>query len=696
MKHHLLNVVLLTAACAAQAQPATPVANIDASKTSPPISPYVYGQFLEHGGSLIYASLWCEMLDDRKFYYPVMPKLAGDPNAGQRGGFGGFGPGGLRNVGPGRWNPLGPADSVVMDTTNPLVGDHTPWIKLAGSEPRGIRQNGLNFTQGATYSGRIQLAGDPTAKVSISVVWGTNTDAARQTVPLGKLDTRYRRFTFSLKAENSGPAQLEISGSGTGSFHVGAVSLMPAENLDGWRPEAIAALKSLRSGIYRFPGGNFVSAHEWRYAIGDPDKRPPIYDPVWRALQPNDIGTDEFMTLCKVLGVEPYITVNAGTGDDWSAAELVEYCNGNPSSTTMGKQRAANGHREPYHVRFWGIGNEAWGYSYQYGAMKLNQFEYKHNRFAKAMRKVDPTIKFIASGAMPDTMTGSRESLNLGTNLIPSYLSPADWTGGLLSNCFDNIDFISEHFYNYGGTHFSLAEGRQVPNDPNEPVTEWMRRPANHIRIKFEEYEEYEKLIPALATHPKPLNIDEWAYAGRGGSISYPVYPSYAWVFHEMFRHSDLIQMAAYTFATSLLGRDGTNVSLNANGLIFKLYRDHFGSIPVKVSGNSPQPKPTEPPGGEQPVVNAGSDTFPLDVAAAWAEDRRTLTVAILNPTDVEQPLKLNIAGAVLSGTGTLWRLASSEGSGQNPKITGSSVDSIPDSLTVPRFSVSIYKLPAR
>ncbi len=74
---------------------------------------------------------------------------------------------------------------------------------------------------------------------------------------------------------------------------------MPTENLDAFKPDVIAALKSLHSGVYRFPGGNFVSAHEWHYAIGDPDKLPPIYDPVWRALQPNDIGTDEFMPLCK-------------------------------------------------------------------------------------------------------------------------------------------------------------------------------------------------------------------------------------------------------------------------------------------------------------------------------------------------------------------------------------------------------------
>ena len=163
------------------------------------------------------------------------------------------------------------------------------------------------------------------------------------------------------------------------------------------------------------------------------------------------------MTLCKLLEVEPYITVNAGFGDAWLAAQLVEYANGSPA-TPMGKLRAANGHPDPYRVKYWGIGNEAWG-DWQYGAMSLAQFEHKHNLFAKAMRKVDPTIKLIASGAMPDTMTGSKQSLRFGTNLVAPYFSPADWTGGLLSNCFDNFDLISEHFYNYGSTHFSLAEG---------------------------------------------------------------------------------------------------------------------------------------------------------------------------------------------------------------------------------------------
>lgn len=681
--------IMVNAQAPVPGQPVT--ATVDASKVGVPISPYVYGQFIEQAGNLIYSSLWCEMLDDRKFYFAVQAPPPEIPNGGP-GGPGGPGFGRRRGVGPGRWNPIGPPDSVVMDTHNPFAGDQTPLITLAGAEPRGIRQTGVNFVQGARYTGRLQLAGDSTAKVAVNIVWGTGPDAVRQGISLPGVEPRYKKIPFSFQAQKSGPAQLEIVGFGTGSFHVGAVSLMPADNLNGFRPDSIAALKSLHSGVYRFPGGNFVSAHEWRNAIGNPDRRPPTWDPVWNALQPNDIGTDEFMTLCKLLGVEPYIAVNAGTGDAWSAAQYVEYTNGD-AGTPMGKWRVANGHPKPYGVKFWGVGNEMWGISYQYGAMKPDQFAYKQNEFAKAMRKVDPSIVLIASGAMPDTMTGSKESLNLGKDLVPKYLSPEDWDGMLFSKCFDNFDLISEHYYNYGGTHFSLAEGRQVPNDPNEPVTDWMRRPANHVRIKYEEYKDYEKLFPQLVTHPKPLNIDEWAYTPNN---RYPVYPAYAWVFHEMFRHSDIMQMAAYTFATSLLTRTGTTNSLNSNAQVFKIYRDHFGTLPVDVSGNSPQPKPTDPPGGEQPAVNAGSDTFPLDVVAAWTSDRHALTVAVLNPTDGEQPLTLSLAGASLAGKGTLWRLASTEANGQNPAIISSPVASVPSSLTLPRFSVSIYEFPVK
>ena len=155
MKTHYSILLLFTALAAvsqtpAASQPAS--ATVDTSKTGTPISPYVYGQFLEHIGNIIYSGLWSEMLDDRKFYYAVAPQPPGEPRVGQ-GGRGSFGAGRRRGVGAGRWNPIGPLDAIVMDTNNPYVGDHTPLIKLAGSEPRGIRQPGLTLIKGATYRG---------------------------------------------------------------------------------------------------------------------------------------------------------------------------------------------------------------------------------------------------------------------------------------------------------------------------------------------------------------------------------------------------------------------------------------------------------------------------------------------------------------------------------------------------------------
>ncbi len=685
----------LHAAAPVSAATTTPVnAVIDAGKTYAPINPNLYGMFIEHAGGLVYRSMWAEMIDDRKFYDPITAQDAA-PAERSRGGRGRFG------GAPRRWIPVGPVESVTMDTRHAYVSDHSPAITLSTSMPRGIHQAGLALIQNKTYTGRIVLAGDTGTRTSASLVWGTGA-SDRQTVVISSLTPAYATFPLNFKSPvDAADAQLEITATGSGILRIGAVSLMPADNIQGWRTEVIAVLKSLRSGVYRWPGGNFVSAHDWRDAIGYPDQRPPTWDPVWSALQSNDVGTDEFMTLCRLVDVEPYITVNSGFGEARSAAEYVEYANG-PVTTRMGSMRAANGHPEPYHVKFWNIGNEMWG-DWQYGYMSLAQYQVKHNHFAKAMRKVDPNIILIADGAMPDTMTGSKMSLKLGDKLIPDYLGPADWTGALFLNCLDNMDMISEHYYNYN-THFDLAQAKQVPNDPNEPLVDWMRRPANHIRIKYEEYQEYLDRIPALKNKPVPIALDEYAYAGGGrGGGNYKVVPAYAWNFHEMFRHSDLYQLAAMTFITSTYSADRGQAVLNPVGMLFKFYRDYYGTIPVDVSGNSPQPKPKDPPGGEQPVVHAGSDTFPLDVAAAWTSDRKALTVAVINPTESVQGLSLQIRGAELSGKGTLRYMAPESLTatvvvGQEPevRIEEQPIDQIPTNPSFAPFSVNIYVFPIK
>ena len=652
-------------------------ATIDVSKTGAPISKNIYGQFLEHGGDIVNTGVWSEMLVDRKFFYPVAasaptpPPVMGNAAGNPR----------FRRTPTRWWAPIGGDDVVTMDTKAPYIGDQSPLIKLNATEPHGFRQSGIAVRKGKAYTGRIVLAGSSGAVVKVTLIWGKEA-ADRQTVTIHTLGESYRKSPLRFAAAaDTDDAVIEVTGTGTGSYHVGALSLMPADNIDGFRPEVIAALKQLRFGVLRFPGGNFVSAYEWRYGVGDIDKRPPIFDPVWHAVQPNDVGTDEFLTLCRLLGVDPYITVNAGFGDAWSARELVEYTNG-AATTPMGKWRAANGH--------------------QMGSMSLPQFELKHNLFAKEMRKVDPSIKLIAGGAMPDVMEGADQARRINGQYVPDYLSAADWTGQMLLNCLDNIDMISEHYYASGTQHTDMKLQKKVPIDPPLSFLEWQRAPAVQVRAKYEHYQEYLKRIPALRAKPVPIAIDEWAYFG-GNRDSYKVVPAYAWAFHEMFRHSDIFQMGAFTFATAMMSSNRTEAVLNPTGILFKMYRDHFGAIPVEVAGDSPQPKPTFPAGGDQPAVNPGSDTYPLDISAALSEDRKTLSIAVLNPSDSEQSIKLAINGATLASAGKLWRMApdSIDATVQVDKkpevqVEEQALGALPETITVRPFSVNIYSYPVQ
>lgn len=694
-KLFLLSFFLPPAAALSQAAAIT--ATVDVAKTGAPISRNIYGQFLEHGGDIVNAGIWSEMLADRKFFYPVATVAPTPPPAiGNAAGNPRF-----ENIPKRWWAPVGGDSVVTMDSKAPYTGDQSPTVRLSPVEPHGLRQSGLLVRREKTYTGRIVLAATPGTVVKVTLIWDTGS-TGRQAITIHALGRGYRTYPLRYTAHASNDnATLEITATGTGELHVGAVSLMPADNINGFRPEVIAVLKQLRFGVLRFPGGNFVSAYEWRYGVGNIDKRPPIFDPVWHALQPNDVGTDEFLTLCKLLGVDPYITVNAGFGDAWSARELVEYTNG-AIATPMGKWRAQNGHPAPYNVKLWGIGNEPWG-DYQMGAMALPQYEIKHNLFAREMKKIDPTITLIAGGAMPDVMEGADQARRINGQYVPDYLSSADWTGQLLLHCLPNIDMVSEHYYASGTQHTDMKLGKKIPIEPPLSFIEVQRAAAVQVRAKYEHYEKYLELIPALRAKPVPIAIDEWAYFLPGKRDSFYTVPAYAWAFHEMFRHPDIFQMANLTFATATFSSNGTEAVLNPTGLLFKMYRDHFGVIPVEVSGSSPQPKPAFPAGGDQPAVNPGSPTYPLDVSAALSGDRKTLAIAVLNPSDAEQSIHLDIHGAALASTGKLWRMAPNSidatvkaGSPAEVQVEEQSLGVLPATVTLRPYSVNIYSYPVQ
>jgi alpha-L-arabinofuranosidase len=681
-----------------QASPQAVIATLDVSKVGAPISRYDYGMFIEHLGNIINHGLWSEMLDDRKFYFPVNSEPEKEP-AGN--------PARARFLKMKKWRPIGPDEVVMMDHEHAYVGEQSPEIKLDGSTPHGIRQSGLVLRKGKGYTGRIVLASSAQGRISVSLVWGPGA-SDRQTVSMSPVHSSYEKFPLKFTAQSdSEKGRIEISGTGSGSFHVGAVSLMPADSDYGFRPDTTRLLRDLDSGFYRFPGGNYISGYDWRDAVGDPDKRPPTWDYAWNVMQPNDVGMDEFMDLCKILKVDPYITVNAGFGDDRSAADQVEYMNGSVH-THMGALRAANGHAEPYHVKYWNIGNEPYG-NWQLGRTALRYFLMKNNAFAKAMRAVDPSIILVASGAMPDQMTVTNSARRATGKTQAEYGTDGDWTGGLLDKSWGTFEGISDHWYCYYGKRFDWDAGKDNPflydqnpfTNVTEPLIDTLRRPSNRVREKVEAWDEYNKRFPKMRDKNIFLAIDEWAMGG-GPPPSLKIALSYAMVMNEMFRHSDFITMAAFTFATSTIDFNATDAAYNTTGLMFKLYREHYGTLPIDVTGNSPQPAPKWPVGGDQPAVNAGSATYPLDVAAAFSEDRRFLTVSVVNPTTSAQPLTLHLQGVDVSGKGKLWQMSGAEDAanlvGQKPQVEILQTPS-PDmsgTLTVAPMSINIYELPVR
>ena len=133
---------LLSALCPAQTRPIQ--ATIDVSQTGAPISKYIYGQFLEHIGGIVNNNVWAEMLDDRKFYFPITSHPPAEP-AGPP----------WRRTALRHWTPIGADEFVTMDKDHPYTGDHTPLVKLTSSDAHGIQQAGLAVRKGKSYAGRI-------------------------------------------------------------------------------------------------------------------------------------------------------------------------------------------------------------------------------------------------------------------------------------------------------------------------------------------------------------------------------------------------------------------------------------------------------------------------------------------------------------------------------------------------------------
>ena len=624
---------------------------VNTSEQGAPISKYIYGQFIEHLGRCIYGGLWAEMLEDRKFFYPVTGEApAWELHYPSKESWAGEGHA-YEVLKRSPWMILGAKDAVHMDRAAPYVGEHTPVIDLPDSEvPAGLQQERLGLVAGKEYTGRIVLRrSGGTGPVQVSLAWGSGAvdrDCVLIESPSDEFVTYPLHFLCERDTDNG---RLEIMARGPGQLAVGAVSLMPSDNLLGWRADTVALLKELNSPVYRWPGGNFVSGYNWRDGLGEPDRRPPRKNPAWLGIEANDVGMHEFMALCQEIGAEPFVAVNTGLGTVDAAAEQVAYANA-PADTPLGRQRAENGSARPFGVKFWAIGNEMYG-GWQLGHMPLEDYVKKHNAVVDAMRAADPSIEPIAVG-------------NAGP-----------WSEAMLTHCADHMRLISEHSY---------------WQDKADLIAH-VAQPVNAIRSIAKAHRKYRGQIEGLKDKDIRIALDEWNFWYGGceyGEIGVQYFLQDALgvgaALHEMFRNSDMYFMANYAQTVNVIGcikTTATQAAFDTTGLVLKLYRQRFGEIPVAVSGKY----------------------GPLDVSAALSEDGTALTLGVMNPLDSAQRLSLELEGTPILPCYTRWTISGADRMARNrpgepPEVTLSQTGfrDAPGPLDVPALSVSVFVFPLR
>jgi alpha-N-arabinofuranosidase len=376
-----------------------------------PINPLIYGNFIESGLGRQVDMMWAELLFNRSFE-PVSPLRApvwdwlnrkpGDDLTGESWWHSGY------EVN--RWHLVAGNDEASLTYHHIHTSQVHLWAFCHGSQsvnikndseskPALLAQDGIFLKRGVSYrfngffrTGQIWTPG--TEKIDVTVGLYKENDFTK---PIAQkqicgVENEWKKFSVEFaNPDFQGRASFAVSVPAGKELQVDFFSLMPSDNIQGWRKETVEALLRVNPTIVRFPGGCYASFYNWRDGIGPRRQRRPRQSEYWGGLENNDVGTAEFVTLCRLLSAKPFLCANVMNSTAAEAADWVEYCNG-AISTRMGSLRKSHGYPEPFEVKYWELDNETY--------RKFGAIEYAHLcvDYAKAMKAVDPEIKLVMVG----------------------------------------------------------------------------------------------------------------------------------------------------------------------------------------------------------------------------------------------------------------------------------------------------------
>jgi alpha-L-arabinofuranosidase len=617
--------------------------SIDVRKVENRISPLLYGQFLEFMYEGIKGGLHAELIRNRSFEEP--------PNA----------------IGLSRNWERYPDDrnddyALTFQWDDQFAypqnrKEHSLRVEAGDGviERHGIYQPRIPIKSGLEYRGYLWLrTTDYDGHITVALEADSDqrqTYASANVGRIGKGD--WRRYEFSLKPTRTDPlARLAILFPARGTVWIDQVSLMPADAAPGGvRREVFEKIKLLKPAFIRWPGGNVAQDYRWFWGVGPRDERVTWTNLSWKnEPEPGDFGTDEFIMFARAVGAEPSITVNVEGGGATAAeaAAWVEYCNG-PATSKYGAMRAANGHPAPFGVKFWEVGNEIWG-DWVRGHSDAATYARNYNRYAQAMRAVDPSIKLIAVGD-----------------------NDMNWNRTVLREAGNNIDYLAIHHY-YGR--------REMRGD----LSNLMARPLFFERF----YAQVQQLLSELGLVRIKLAINEWGLdlpTERQYSMEAALYG--ARLMNVFERSGEIVEMSAVSDLVN--GWPGGIIQAGRNSLfvspiylVNQLYAEHRGDRLLASRVESPTFN----------TSHEGANIPYLDTTVSRTADGKTIFIKAVNTSRTSALLTtIDIHGAIPRARAELKTITA-------PSFNAANDFSRPDAVFVqrrflpsaPRFVVTLPK----
>lgn len=429
----------------------------------------------------------------------------------------------------------------------------------------------------------------------------------------------------------------------------------PTADGQGFRQDFIEALRATDMPAVRLPGGNFVSAWNWKDSIGPWDQRKVRLDPAWHQYITNEVGHDEYLQWAEKVETEPLYTINLGTGDMRDAMDLVEYTN-HEGGTWWSDLRRKNGHEKPYDVKTWYLGNEMDG-PWQIGSWDKDPRGYgvRANEVSKAIKWIDGRIETAVCASSAPFMDHYPQ-----------------WEETVLQECFDSVDYLSMHHYHSAppGDIKALLGGAAYYED--------------FINTEVALCD----LVAAKCRSPKKLmlSIDEYGAMIRPNSPLHPGYgyhnmieahyrfdPDKKYVLHDpdnmterfrqggdmlqmlsmasiqlaFLRHADRVKIGCMTGGLrALCCADREHVWKSASHYVFIQMMEYARGISMRTAVAC---ETFDLPGyaiDDTSQYTGKEGLNYIDAASAWDREKERLTVFVINRSqEKEYPLTLDVSG---------------------------------------------------